>query len=177
MKTPRFRIYIAASLDGFIATADGGVEWLEPFNAQEYGYDAFLESVDALVMGRATYDQSLGFGPWPYEGKTTWVVSTHPVTSPRPGVNAWPWGVPKLVETLREIATGDVWLVGGGRLLSGFIEANGADELDLFVMPRVLGDGTPLFERGTHAASLRLLSSHAYPNSVVRLRYAIEPAP
>ena len=69
--------YIAASLDGYIADADGGVGWLEAFNQpdEDYGYGAFYRTLSAVISGRRTYEQALGFGEWPYEGVTTVVIS------------------------------------------------------------------------------------------------------
>jgi hypothetical protein len=70
---PKIKLYIATSLDGFIAEPDGGVDWL--FTDDDYGYTAFFGSVEALVMGRHTYEQVLGFGEWPYEDRPTYVLT------------------------------------------------------------------------------------------------------
>ena len=66
MASPQIQIYIATSLDSFIATADGGVDWLEPFQAEDLGYSAFVATIGTIVMGRTTYEQIRGFGSWPY---------------------------------------------------------------------------------------------------------------
>ena len=69
--------YVAASLDGFIATADGGIDWLRPFEntGEDYGYGEFYASIEAVLMGRKTYEKSLEFPEWPYSGKPYWVLS------------------------------------------------------------------------------------------------------
>ena len=83
--TSRIRLYIATSLDGYIATPDGDVAWLEPFHAGDYGYDDFLKGIGTLVMGRTTFDQVLGFGAWPYAGKRAIVLTSRPVETPPEG--------------------------------------------------------------------------------------------
>jgi len=169
MPAPRIRLYVAASLDGYIAARDGGVAWLEPFKG-DYGYDAFFASIGTLVMGRATYDHARELGAWPYDGKPTWVLTSRAMPGTPEGVEPWPWGIPKLVEQLRG-GPGDVWLVGGGKAVRGFLEADGVDDIELFVMPRLLGDGVRLFEPTSAFAPLELADTHAYEDGVVRLRY------
>ena len=66
LTTMRFRVYIAMSLDGYIATSDGGVEWLDPFLDEDYGYGTFIQEISHAVMGRVTYDHVRGVGEWPY---------------------------------------------------------------------------------------------------------------
>lgn len=170
MSAPRFRLYVAVSLDGYIATKDGGVAWLDPF-AGDYGYDAFFASIGTLVIGRATYDQVREMGAWPYEGKPAWVLTSRALPGAPEGVEIWPWGVAKLIEQLRAGAGGDVWIVGGGKVVRGFLEADAIDEIELFVMPRLLGDGIRLFEPTESFSALELVDTHAYPDGVVRMRY------
>ena len=74
----RFAVFIAVSLDGFIARPDGGIEWLRPFESEEHGYGAFFAGVDALVIGRGTYETVLGFPSWPYGGKRVIVCTSRP---------------------------------------------------------------------------------------------------
>ena len=74
----RCSVFLATSLDGSIARSDGSIDWLEPFNGHEHGYTAFMDSVDALVMGRKTFETVLGFGAWPYGTKPVVVLSSRP---------------------------------------------------------------------------------------------------
>ena len=165
--------YIAASLDGFIATPDGSVAWLDAFQDQEYGYDEFLAGISTLVMGRATYDQVLRFGEWPYAGKICWVLSRRGIANPPPGVAVWTGDAASLAERLTTLE-GRVWVVGGGRLIAGLLAEGAITELDLFTMPVLLGRGIALFAGGHPPASpLRLMETRNWPNGVVRLRYAI----
>ena len=75
----RFRVYIATSLDGYVATPDGGVEWLEPFQDEDYGYNSFIQKIGTVIMGRTTFQQVLGFGQWPYKDLRVMVLSSHPL--------------------------------------------------------------------------------------------------
>src|SRR5216683_2786690 len=75
----RFAVFIAVSLDGFIARPDGGIEWLRPFEGEDHGYEAFFARVDALVIGRGTYDTVLGFPSWPYGRKRVIVGAGRPL--------------------------------------------------------------------------------------------------
>jgi len=100
--------YVAASLDGYIATSDGGVDWLSQFEAEgeDYGYAAFFESIDGLLMGRATYDQVLGFGEWVYGEKPCWVCTGRSLHPPKPNIFATTQGTCKKIKSqfLREKA-------------------------------------------------------------------------
>jgi len=165
--------YIAASLDGFIAAEDGSVAWLEPFQATDYGYADFFAGIETLVMGRATYDQLLGFGAWPYAGKPCLVLSRRGIAHPPEGVAAWKGDVAALAAHLRE-AESRIWVVGGGKLIAGLLAEGAITELDLFTMPLLLGRGIPLFAGGhPPAQKLSLLDTQTWPNGVVRLRYRI----
>jgi dihydrofolate reductase len=165
--------YAATSLDGFIADVEGGVGWLERYNASELGYEAFLAKVGAVVLGRATYEQSLTFGPWPYEGRRGLIVTSRPIDGLPEGVRAVTTGeLPAALADLRAQTTGEVWIVGGGKTARACVEAGLVDELELYVVPRLLGRGIPLLgERGVE--SMKLLETRAFENGVVMLRYAL----
>ena len=170
---PTIIVYIAASLDGFIATPDDGVDWLAPYPA-DYGYDAFIASVGTLVMGRATYDQMRGFGDWPHGGKRVVVLTSRPLGDDAPaGVEAWSDGVDALGTCLRASA-GDVWIVGGAKAVRAVLDRGLVDRLDRFVIPALLGDGIPLFERSPVGNTARLEAAHPYADGVVRLTYAFQ---
>ncbi len=174
VRSPAIIVYIAASIDGFIATPGGGVEWLTPYQAGDYGYEAFVASIATLVMGRATYDQMLGFGDWPHAGKRVIVLTSRPLGEAVPaGVEAWSSGVAALGAEIRAVSR-DVWIVGGAKLIRGLLDRGFVDRLDLFVIPTLLGDGIPLFERSLVATTASLDATHAYPDGVVRLTYTVK---
>jgi dihydrofolate reductase len=167
--------YAAVSADGFIARTDGGVEWLDPFQSPELGYEGFLAGVGAVVMGRATYEQSLTFGPWPYPGRRGLVVTSTPIADLPEGVSAVaPSDFARALETLRASTTGDLWVVGGGRAARACLDAGWIDELELYVVPRLLGDGIPLFERRAALIALHLMETRRFDNGIVMVRYAVE---
>ena len=167
-----FRVYIAASVDGFVASADGSVDWLDAFHDSEgYGYDQFLQQIDAIVIGRTTFDQVLGFGPWPYSGIDTYVLTSRPIDNPPPQTVVWSDGAAALVEHLRSLSLrGDVWLLGGPRCIDAFRELGAVDLYELHVMPVLLGSGISLLKEGG-ATPLRLVDSHVYADGVVKLTY------
>lgn len=166
-----FHLYIATSLDGFITDAGGGVEWLAPYEGEDYGMEAFLVSADALVMGRATYEQVRGFGDWPYAGKRVWVLTSRPLDPDAPpGVKAAD-DAQALIAALRQRG-GMVWVVGGGQVVRTFLELGAIDEIEVFIMPVLLGAGTPLLPHGS-ARRLSLLETEPYRSGVVRLLYAV----
>ena len=170
MATPQLRIYIAVSLDGFIATVDGGVEWLERFQAFDFGYESFVAEIDAIVMGRTTYEQVRTFGEWPYPGKSTIVMSSKQIEGLPDNTRVSTRDAEELASGLRA-AGGDVWILGGARTIRGFLDAGAIDRFEIFVMPVLLGDGLPLFGRSIVQAPLQLIDTHQYSNDVLKLTY------
>lgn len=176
----KVRLYIATSLDGYIADRDGGVGWLDAFPPSgadgDYGYAEFYASIDCVVMGRKTYEQALTFGEWP-ERKPTYVFSHDPPEGAPPRVEFIKDDPAKFIAKLwaqDQEDKGDVWLMGGGKLIASFRERGLIDEYILSVIPVLLGEGLPLFEGSQPQALLRLLATQVYTNGVVQLRY--EPA-
>ena len=168
--------YAAASVDGFIADARGGVAWLDPFNSSELGYEAFLSSVGAVVLGRTTYEQTLALGAWPYADRRGLVVTSRELGGLPPGIRAVPPAeLAPSFRDLRASTKGDAWVVGGGKTARLCMDAGLIDEIELYLIPCVLGDGVPLFDRSSTLVSLRLFDSRAFSNGVVMLRYAVDP--
>jgi dihydrofolate reductase len=166
-------VYIAVSVDGYIADAGGDFHWLDAYGGPEdYGYEAFYEGVDALVMGRTTYEQVAAFSEWPYAGKPCFVLSHQPPAAPPPEAVRFVQGdVRDIVSELRRTGAQRVWHVGGGKSIAAFLDAGCVDAWRIFVMPLLLGAGIRLFPEHGGAGALRLLESRAFPNGVVELRY------
>lgn len=165
----RFAVYIATSLDGYIARADGGLDWLAPFEGEDHGYHAFVAGVDALVIGRGTYDTVLGFPAWPYGDKRV-IVCTRRPAAPGHGEEIWSGAPADLAARLDGEGVRRVYL-DGGALVSSFLRERLVDELTLHLIPVLLGDGIPLFARGLPETALRLVESKAYPSGLVQLHY------
>jgi dihydrofolate reductase len=171
-------LYIAVSLDGYIATPDGGVGWLDDFNieGEDYGYAEFFERLGTLIMGGKTYRQGLTFGEWPYGSVTTYVVTRQAeIERPDAPIVAYSGDFAELVEQIRREDERDIWLVGGGELNAEFLRAGLIDEYIVSVIPVLLGDGIPLVSGVQRSVDLMLTDSNVYPNGVVQLRYIKKP--
>lgn len=167
-------LYIAQSLDGYIADKEGGVGWLDQYNdpKEDYGYHAFYESVDTLIMGANTYRQILTFGKWPYTNRKSYVISHQKLDQPKKAnIEFYSGDLAKLVEQIKTESKKDIWLVGGAKLLSSFMQAKLVDEWIIFVMPTLLGEGIPLFQYLSQVIQLNLLDTKKYDTGVVELRY------
>jgi len=182
---PQTTLYIATSVDGYIADANGGVSWLPSGNTgndsdgNDYGYAAFYASVDALLMGRRTYDQVLGFGDWPYPGKPAYVFTRHPPAAAPPGVefvSADPADFVSGLAPRHPHSASALWLVGGANLAEQFRRAGLIDEYRIFVIPVILGQGIPLFGGNAPPTPLRLESAPTHDGGIVELRYRPAPA-
>lgn len=189
-------LYIATSVDGFIATVDGGVSWLEAFEQDEGeeeveqaerrehrdqgddagagGYDEFFERVDCLVMGSTTYEQVLGFGDWPYGEKPTYVVTGRTLPLATDAVELVDSDPGDLLVDL-EGRFDRIWLVGGAMLAQSALTSNRIDRLRVTVVPVLLGDGIRLFGRGWDGAALDHLGTTSDENGLVELCYDVDP--
>lgn len=168
-------LYIAASLDAYIAKEDGDVKWLENYpnpDQTDYGYADFLAGCDTLIMGSATYREVLSFGiEWPYADKDVYVMSSNaalriqtPRTSRITDMDAWL----KVKERLP--ANGkNCWLVGGGQLIRSFLQAGAIDRILLTQFPVLLGAGIPLFPQGFPMQYWNLQKSQTYPSGAIGL--------
>ena len=176
MSRVRFRLYIAVSLDGFIADTAGGVEWLHPYESQDVGFTAFLAEVGTIVTGRRTYDQARGFPNWPYQGKRVIVLTHRPLDSAPPsGVEAYLGEIETLAAQLKRESEGDVWLLGGAVVAREFLDRGLVDRIELYVIPVLLGDGVRLFTPGDQSRTLAFSEARSYANGIVGLIYELAP--
>jgi dihydrofolate reductase len=142
---------LAVSLDMKIARPDGSVEdWLvEDYTPAEGEFEAFLEGVDLILMGRDTYDAVQRMGDWPYPGKAAVVLSHRPLGETPPGVERRSGDLAAVVAEIEARGTGRVWVEGGGRLVRDLLALGKIDVLEMAVIPVVLGEGIPLFPEVT----------------------------
>lgn len=173
----RIRGYIAASLDGFIAGEADDMAWLNAYDGMDLGvhdFPEFLSGIRTLVMGRATYDFVANSDfPWPYDGKRVFVVTSSPIEKPAGALETCR-DVDALIGRLRGFDDGDVWVVGGGRLQMAFLERDALDEIEIYVMPELIGGGAPLFPPSGVKAGARLISARPMDRGCVRLHYAFD---
>jgi dihydrofolate reductase len=181
--------YCAATLDGYIAEADDTLDWLMGYRGEyrgegaesgkgKAGYEGFYEGVGALVMGSVTYEFVLREGgAWPYTGKPTWVLTSRDLPQPEGEEVDVRMGSADVAELHDELiaAAGErhVWVVGGGNVASQFADAGLLDELIVTVVPVVLGEGKPLFDRRLPGGPMQLEGTRTFDTGMVELRYAI----
>lgn len=173
--------YIASSLDGFIAGHNDSLDWLTPKYDELLGpdyqrhYAEFIGRIRTTVMGRATYEWSAAHGsPSPYPDKRTIVVTSRSLAGAPADIEIWRDGVDALVAHLRSVDDGDVWMVGGGRLQMAFLERGALDEIEIFVIPEIIGGGTPLFPATGLRRTPRLISAQTLAAGCVRLHYGFD---
>ncbi|HEU4404848.1 MAG TPA: dihydrofolate reductase family protein [Polyangiaceae bacterium] len=174
--------YVGASIDGFIADAQGGLKWLTAFDGAEgiaAHYQAFLADVQVLAMGAATYEFILGEGMkvWPYAGRPTWVF-THRELPGFPGADIrFTADDVGAVHAQMVAAAGgkNIWMVGGGNLAAQFAARGLLDELWLGVVPVVLGAGAPVLPAPV-PGPLELTGITRFGRGAVELRYTLPKA-
>jgi dihydrofolate reductase len=168
----RLSVLIASSLDGYIATRDGSLAWLEEAarSDEDYGYEAFLDSVHALAMGRGTYDHIAHLDPLPFGSRPVFVF-THRPPAPRNGVTFWQESPRAALGRWTAMGLVRVY-VDGGRLISDFLAQGLIDDMILTKVPVLLGDGLPLFHPIGVSTALRLESVQSWPSGFVNLTYS-----
>ena len=166
-------IYIALSIDGFIADEEGSVSFLEAFEKDDYGYDSFLEGIGSIIMGRATYEQILGFGMWPYGNIPSLVWSEREFNKFPEAVEVISGSVTEISDRATVLAESkDIWVMGGAKTIQAFMEAGLIDRYELFVIPATLGKGIRLFEgKASEPYPLKLVNAQPFANGVVQLGY------
>lgn len=168
----RLRLYIASSLDGYIAGPNGELDWLEAGGDLDYGYREFYASIDTALMGNATYRQTLTFGPFPYPDKTNYVFTRGAPPAATAHARFVTGDIAAFVRTLKDAPGSDIWLVGGGQVNTVMLNAGLIDEIILTVVPVVLGEGIPLFAPGASSASFETTGCEAYETGLVQWRLA-----
>jgi dihydrofolate reductase len=168
--------YVAASLDGYIATPDGGVDWLEPFNGgdDDYGYGDFYAAVDVLLMGGNTCRQLLDFGSWPYPDKPTIAFSRQAVPVDGRPLSCESRTPAEVLHELERQGRRRAWLVGGGRMAASCLREGLVTDVILSTMPVLLGSGTPLVESLPATLGLTLQESRTFSNGVVQSHYRVD---
>jgi dihydrofolate reductase len=172
MPTPRISVFLALSLDGYIARTDGSLDWLQsvedPTGQQDYGYASFLASIDAVVLGRNTYETMLAFTPWPLTGKRVIVLTHHPL-EPAHGETVLSGQLAPLFAQLGQEGVRRVYLDGGQTICQGLREDR-IDDMTLSWIPILLGSGRPLFASLPESA-WQLQQCQSFPRGLVQATY------
>lgn len=174
-------VYIATSLDGFIARENGDIDWLgvaeegKQDPAEDYGYRAFFDTVDALVMGRATYEKVLTFGEWPYGSTPVVVLSSRPleIAEHLAGTVEATTATPaEIAEQLSSRGHRHAY-IDGGQTIQAFMSAGLLDRIIVTRIPILLGSGRPLFGPLPHDIRLRHVGTQSFSSGLVQSEYEV----
>lgn len=174
-------VWIATSVDGFIARSDGSVDWLDrPRPKGNYGMGVFYKSIDTILWGRKTYDMALD---WQKKGVAEAAFDTrfkNYIFSKGPLPTSIPAGVEFVKDPIKAFARRlkgqegkDVWMMGGAGIIGSFLDAGEIDQFVIHVIPIFIGEGIPLIAPGRRTVRLKLLSSTQFPDGIVKLHYAV----
>src|SRR5512134_3106651 len=178
-------IHMAASLDGFIARKDGSVDWLETSDefaggdTMDPGFvEAFLKTIDCYVMGSRTYETALGFeakgSGWAYGDKPTFVLTSRELPRTRDSVELYSGDLAQFVNGRLRPRFQSIWFVGGGVVAGECLRLGLADEVRYSILPILIGDGIPFFEKLDWDIALHLAEVTAYKSGMVELLYEVQ---
>jgi dihydrofolate reductase len=162
-------LYIATSLDNYIARKNGSVDWL--FHDQDYGYKEFYNSIDTIIMGNNIYTQILEFGDFPYKEKTNFVFTRNKTLLKTKDVRFISQNIKSFLIKLKEIKGKNIWLVGGSQINTLLLNNSLIDEMIIFIHPIVLGEGIPLFSEKYNQNKLKLIETKEFSSGLVQLSY------
>lgn len=161
-------VYIATSLDGFVARENGNIDWLP--ESSESSYDSFYNSIDTVIMGKTTYEQVLTHGEYPYRDKKSFVFT---ITRKNHDNNVeFVSDIGKFVKDGFPGAGKNIWLVGGPKIIASFLKMGAVDEIIITVIPVLLGRGISLFENIENEKKIELVKTEKY-DQLVDLHYKI----
>ena len=167
-------VFVGTSLDGFIARPNGALDFLDAGGGEPHGYDEFMASVDALVIGRHTFDTVLGFGGWAYGKKPVFVLSTHPLPPvPAGAVVERLVGDPTAIVGQLEARGVRHAYVDGGITIQSFLRAGLIQRLTITRVPVLIGAGIPLFGAIPRDIALRHIGTRHYRSGLVQSEYEV----
>ncbi|KAF3362457.1 putative protein YwjB [Chlamydiales bacterium STE3] len=171
---PKISIYIATSIDGYIACQDGNIDWLQHVHIddEDYGFKKFINNIDTLILGRKTYQVVSGFDEWPYKGKRV-IVLSRTLNEVREEAELFSGQITDLLSKLHSENVTHLW-VDGGITASQFLEAGLVDELTISIIAMILGSGIPLFSIMNKEHKCHLVSSQAYPSGLIQVKYKLD---
>jgi dihydrofolate reductase len=170
----RASVFVGTSVDGFIARPDGGLDWLPAGGGEEHGYEAFIATVDALIIGRHTYETVLGFGGWFYGEKPVFVLSSRPIREPPPGaiVERMAGAPEQIVAQLAERGFEHLY-VDGGITIQGFLRAGLITRMVITRVPVLIGEGIPLFGPSGRDIQLTHVATRSLSGGLVQSEYLV----
>jgi dihydrofolate reductase len=170
-------VFVGTSVDGFIARPNGDFDFLPAGGGEPHGYNEFMATVDALVIGRKTFEIVLALPEWPYGDKRVVVLSSRPVDFSRVsgGIVEQMAGTP--AEIVAKLAASGVQhiYVDGGITIQNFLRAGLVQRLTITRVPVLIGEGTPLFGSVPRDVRLRHVATQHYPSGLVKSEYTVVP--
>ena len=169
-------VFIGASVDGFIARLNDDLDFLPPGGGEPHGYNEFIASVDAIVIGRKTFEKVLTLGPWPYGKKRVVVLSSHPIdlSAAVGGVVEQMSGSPDEIVSQLAASGARHLYIDGGITIQRFLRAGLIQRLIITRVPVLIGEGVPLFGSLPHDILLRHVATRHYPSGLVQSEYHID---
>lgn len=172
----KIKVYIAASLDGYIARPDGDLDWLTNFpnpTGTDHGYKELMKSIDTVIMGNGTYQEIISFDvDWPYKDKSTYVLTRYKNNlPPKENVTYITDDVVASIHQLKLQDGKDIWLVGGGQTVTLLLNHDLVDEIQICYIPLVLGEGIPLFPNKPKESKWELKESKVYDSGILKVDY------
>ena len=166
-------LYIASSLDGYIAKENNDLDWLGIVNdpPEDYGYHDFVNTVDTVIMGRKTYDKVLGFGiEFPHKDRKCYVIS-RTKTGNDENVTFYNGDIKSLIDDLLQQQGKDIFIDGGAEIVNELMKLGLIDKYIISIIPVFLGSGISLFQNGRPQMQLKLLRSSTFPSGLTQLWY------
>ena len=171
----KIKLYIAASIDGYIADIEGGLDWLSgyPITPElDYGYDEFFNSVDTVILGGRTYRDILNMDViYPYKDKISYIITRNKTNNPKENIQFISENITETVSGLKKQKGKDIWLVGGGEITAMLLDNDLIDEMIITTIPVILGSGIPLFPNTAKESAWQLHNTHSYSNNVLQVEY------
>ena len=167
-------VFVGTSLDGFMARANGALDFLPPGGGEPHGYDAFMATVDALVIGRNTYDVVLAFPEWPYGDKPVFVLSTHALAPAPPGaVVEHLSGAPAAIAAQLDARGFQHLYIDGGITIQQFLDAGLIQRIVVTRVPVLIGTGIPLFGPLQRDIRLEHVATREFASGLVQSEYRV----
>jgi dihydrofolate reductase len=170
----KLKIYIAASLDGYIAKPNDDLSFLKAVekDGEDYGYEAFISSIDTIILGRKTYDYVIrAVGSVPYESSKKVFVITRTKRESEGKVQFYNGNLKALIEGLKQEPGKDIFCDGGSEIIDELLKSDLVDELVISVIPILLGEGTRLFKGGRPEQLLAFRGAKTFETGLVQLHY------
>lgn len=169
----KVKVYIAVSLDGYIAHSDGNIDWLDSVARpdEDYGYATFIETIDTVIMGRKTYEKVLSFGgDFPHAGRDCYVL-TRTERAPDGQVRFYSGPADELLDQIRSKPGKDIFIDGGSEAIDLFRKKGLVDSYTVSIIPMLLGEGIRLFKESEKELPLKLVEATTFDSGLVQLSY------